>query len=232
VSDGYNLSEVDRQLAGLIRFGVVAELDEAAARVRVSTGGLTTDWLPWLTARASATRTWSAPRVGEQGLVLAQGGDPAQAVFLPGIYQDDFPAPVATKDREHILFPDGSTVDYNSATNTLRVDVAAGGNVIVNCKHVTVNTEDATVNASDHLTVDSPQSTFTGKVTVQGLLTYTAGMMGSGTGPGGKAAQISGPLALVSGAGITTDGGDIVAGAISLQGHTHHETGNETDPPT
>ena len=52
-------------------------------------------------------------------------------------------------------------------------------------------------------------------LTVNGLLTYTAGMAGSGGG--GAAAQISGSLKAT---------GDISAGAISLQNHTHTEQGD------
>ncbi|MNT49695.1 hypothetical protein D3C72_1865650 [compost metagenome] len=46
-------------------------------------------------------------------------------------------------------------------------------------------------------------------------------MVGSGTGPGGKTAQIDGDMAFINGHGITTDGGDIVAGNIALKGHKH-----------
>lgn len=59
-------------LANLLRLGTVAQLDVAEARVKVDIGGLVTDWVPWVpwvTGRAGATRTWSAPRVGEQVLL-------------------------------------------------------------------------------------------------------------------------------------------------------------------
>lgn len=48
-------------------------------------------------------------------------------------------------------------------------------------------------------------------------------MMGSGLGPGGKTAQIDGDMGFINGHGITTDGGDIVAGDISLQQHRTSE---------
>jgi phage baseplate assembly protein V len=205
----YELSEAQRALAGLIRFGVVMEVDVAASRVRVRTGGLESDWLPWLTARAGKTRTWSAPTVGEQGLVLSPGGDPAQGVFLAGLYQDAHPAPAASADHEHISYPDGSSVDYDSASNTLTVNVAAAGNVIVNCQQ-------ATVNAAASVLLDTPQTTCTGALTVQGLLTYQAGMAGSGGV--GAAAVIQGS--------IQVTGGDIQADTISLKGHGHMEQGD------
>lgn len=192
-------SETERILANMIRVGVIHALDVANARVRVRTGGLTTDWLPWLTARAGATRTWSAPRPGEQVLVLSPYGDPAQAVVLPAIYQDTYPAPAASQQLERVVFPDGSVVDYNSAGNTLTVTVAGSGNVVVNCKQ-------ATINADTSVTLNTPQTTCTGKLTVQGLLTYLAGMVGSSVG--GASASITGNVDF-NGGTLTHNGKDI-----------------------
>lgn len=201
----YELAELERLVANLIRVGVVSELDEANARVKVRTGGLTTDWLPWLTHRAGATRTWSAPRAGEQVLVLAPYGDPAQAVALPAIYQDDHPAPATTKDKERVVFPDGAFVEYDSAAKVLTVTTA--GNVVINCAN-------ATVNADTSVTLNTPQTTCTGKLTVHGLFTYLAGMVGSGGS--GASAQISGGFALTGGS-LTHNGKDV--------GSTHKHSG-------
>lgn len=219
MSDGWAQAETERILANMIRVGTIAQLDEANARVKVSVGGLSTDWLPWITARAGATRTWSAPRPGEQVLVLAPYGDPAQAVALPAIYQDSYPAPSGTKDAERVVFPDGSTVDYNSASNTLAVTVGGAGKVVVNCK-------EATINAETSVTLNTPQTTCKGKLTVEGLLTYLAGMNGS-TGSGASA-SISGNVDF-SGGSLTHNGKSI--GST----HTHSGVqpgGGTSGPPT
>lgn len=207
MDDAWAQSETERLVANLIRLGTVSELDEANARVRVDVSGMATDWLPWLTARAGATRTWSAPRTGEQVLVLAPYGDPAQAVVLPAIYQDTHPAPADTKDVEHVVFPDGSTVEYDSAANTLEVTVAGAAKVIVNCK-------EATINAETSVMFNSPQTTCTGKLTVQDLLTFQNGMNGTGS-------------VATSGGGFTHNGKNI--------GSTHTHTdpqGGVTGAPT
>ena len=203
MSDAWAQAETERILANMIRLGAVSELDEANARVRVKVGGLTTDWLPWLTSRAGATRTWSAPRPGEQVVVLAPYGDPAQAVVLPAIYQDTYPAPAATKDAERVVFPDGSTVDYNSATNTLQIDVAGAAKVIVNCK-------EATVNADTKVTLNTPETYCTGNLTVQKALNV------QGNGVGGAVAAITGNMA-ITGTSLTHNGKNI--------GSTHTHTG-------
>lgn len=157
----YDVSELNRQVANLVRIGSVAELDEANARVKLSVSGLTTDWLPWSAARAGKTRTWSPPQIGEQVIMVSPFGDMGQAVVVGSLFSDAAMAPAASKDRETTIYPDGSTVDYNSATNTLTVTVSATGNVVVNCKV-------ATINAETSVTLNSPQTKITGKLTVQG----------------------------------------------------------------
>jgi phage baseplate assembly protein V len=216
MNDAWAQSETERVLANMIRVGVVSALDEENARVQVDVGGLTTSWLPWVTSRAGATRTWSAPRAGEQVMVLAPYGDTTQAVVLPAIYQDDHPAPANSQNVERVEFPDGTFVEYNSETNTLNIDVAGDAKVIVNCK-------EATINAETSVTLNSPQTTCTGKLTVEGLLTYMAGMVGSG-GTGASAA-ITGDVAIT---GALTNNGKSVGST-----HTHREQGNgqPTSPP-
>lgn len=66
------------------------------------------------------------------------------------------------------------------------------------------------------LLVDAPQSVFTGAVTVQGLLTYQAGM--SGSGGSGATASIQGNIVVTS--------GNVTADSISLKGHGHIEQGD------
>lgn len=221
MSDKWAQAEAERILANLIRVGTVAELDAANARVKINVSGLTTDWLPWTTSRAGATRTWSAPRAGEQVLLLAPHGDLAQGVVVPSIYQDDHPAPADSQDKETTVYPDGSTVEYNSASNTLTVTVADGGNVVINCKHATINaendatinTETATISASASTTIDSPATTVTGTLTVQGLLTYQAGITGSGGG------TFTGNFA--------ASGGTFTHNSVNV-GSTHHHSGVQT----
>lgn len=164
------LSELDRRVANILRVGTVIELDAANARVKVDMGDLPSEWLPWGTGRAGTTRSWSAPSVGEQVMVFAPSGELADAVVGPSIFQDLHPAPASSGDQEHIVFPDGTTVDYNSASNTLTVTVAGSGNVVINCKN-------ATVNADTGVTLNTPETTCTGNLTV--AKNFTMGGTGS-----------------------------------------------------
>lgn len=123
----YDLGELQRQMANLVRIGKVVELDAATARVKVQAAGLTTAWLPWGAGRAGKTRQWSPPQVGEQVIIASPYGDLGQAVVIGSLFQDDSPAPAASADQETIVYPDGATQDYNSASSTFTLQVPAGG---------------------------------------------------------------------------------------------------------
>lgn len=207
----YEASEAQRLQANMIRIGTIAQLDAANARVKVNVSGLTTDWLPWIVQRAGATRTWSAPRAGEQVVVLAPYGDTSQGVVLPSIYQDDHPAPAASQDKESTVYPDGSTVEYDSASNTLTVTVSGAGNVVVNCKQ-------ATVNADTSVTLNTPEANCTGNLTVAGVTT-TGGLVSTGAAGG---AQITGG-AQIDG-GVTMTGGSVTHDGKNV-GSTHTHSG-------
>lgn len=86
--------ETGRRLENVVRRGTIAHVDLKAARVRVTTGQNTTDWLPWLALRAGGIdggRHWHPPVVGEQVLLLSQGGDLAQGIALLGLYSNAMP---------------------------------------------------------------------------------------------------------------------------------------------
>lgn len=116
-----NIQELARALRNMIRTGLVVETDLNAGRCRVQTGGMCTDWLQWLTHRAGRSRTWWAPSVGEQVLILAVGGELDTAFVLPGIYSGDNPAPSVSADALHIRFPDGAVIEYEPETSALTV---------------------------------------------------------------------------------------------------------------
>jgi len=69
--------------------------------------------------------------------------------------------------------------------------------------------KDVGVKTDGKVTVDAPESIFTGKVTVKGLFTYEAGLVGSG---GSIPAQITGKLQATE---IVTDSG------VNMDSHTH-----------
>ena len=82
------------------------------------------------------------------------------------------------------ISPDGQTIEIN-APNSL-----------------TVNTATATINASGSTSINSPETTISGHVTIQGGLSVS----------GGEGAQVDGSISA---------SGDITGGDISLQSHRH-----------
>lgn len=126
-------SDLHRCLANILRAGVVDQVDATSARVRVRSGELLTDWLPWLVQRAGDVVAWSAPSVGEQCLLLAPGGDLAAAVVLVGLYSTQIPAPSDDLKVALVRFPDGTILRHDFAARELLVDVAPGGSLTLRC---------------------------------------------------------------------------------------------------
>lgn len=116
----------------------------------------------------------------------------------------------------------------NAGSQVASVDIDPSGNVTVTHNgNLAVNTSGtadiqvtgaATLKAPN-VTIDSPQTTCTGALTVEGLFTYQAGMQGSGGT--GAAATING--------NVNVTGGDVTADSIGLKAHHHDDAqGGET----
>ncbi|AIX49304.1 baseplate assembly protein [Pantoea sp. PSNIH1] len=168
------IAEILRLLRNLIRIGTVSAVKLDDGLCRVDTGNNTTGWLHWLTARAGKTRSWNAPSVGEQVLVLCLGGELDTGFVLPGIFSDDNPAPSASADALHWSFPDGAVIEYEPATGAL---TASG-------------IQTATISAAVQVLLDTPlvectnllrtaQLDVTGGGTMKGDITHTAGSLSS-----------------------------------------------------
>lgn len=155
--------EHDRLIGNMAMLGVVMELDESQALVRVSCDGMMTGWIPWTAIGAGpGVRVWSAPEVGEQVVVLSPYGDPAQGVVIGRVYQDDYPPPASVKTTHRTEYADGTVVEYDRAAHRYTIDVGAGS-VVVNCKT-------ATVTASESVTLDAPTTHLTGDLKVDGKI--------------------------------------------------------------
>jgi hypothetical protein len=130
----------------------------------------------------------------------------------------------AAVDQFIHLKGDGSIVVDSSVKVTINAPVVEvnATTVDVNATTVDVDCTDATIDATTSatvttpaLTVDSPISTFTGLIQCTGI--------GAGTSP------TAGKMSVV---GTIDATGDVVGGGKSLTGHTHTETGTETNPPS
>ncbi|KAB1493331.1 phage baseplate assembly protein V [Serratia proteamaculans] len=170
------ISELARAVRNLIRIGVIVDVDATQARCRVQLGGNTSDWLQWLTCRAGGARTWWAPSVGEQVLLLALGGELDTAFVLPGIYSDDFPAPSASAEAYHNCFPDGAVIEYEPETGALAVTGIKTADVQAS-ESITANTKVVMVKAAESITLDTPEVVCTNKLTTGTLEVKKGGKM-------------------------------------------------------
>ena len=158
------INELERAIRNLIRSGVVTEVDTAQGLCRVQSGGIQTTWLNWLTTRAGRSRTWWAPSVGEQVLLLAIGGELDTAFVLPGIFSNDNPAPSASADAWHVAFPDGAVIGIKTADVTASDSITATVPVVL-------------VKAETRITLDTPEVVCTNKLTTGTLEVQKGGTM-------------------------------------------------------
>lgn len=193
------LQELARALRNMIRTGVIVETDLDAGRCRVQTGGIQTDWLQWLTQRAGRSRTWWAPSVGEQVMILAVGGELDTAFVLPAIFSDDHPAPSASADALHIAFPDGAVIEYEPETGALTVRGIKTADVTAS-ESITATVPVVLVKADTRITLDTPEVVCTNK-----LITGTLEVQKGGTMKGD----------------ITHSGGALTSNGVQVDDHGH-----------
>ncbi|SMB82401.1 phage baseplate assembly protein V [Pasteurella testudinis DSM 23072] len=118
------------------RFGLIAEVDHTLARVKVRSGTILTDWLPFAAMRAGTTKTWSPPTVGEQCLIISLSGELTTALVIIGIYTAGN-APSQSPNEHVIEFADGARFVYNQASSTLTI--IGVKNLVINCPNNTIN---------------------------------------------------------------------------------------------
>jgi len=198
------LNDMMRLLHNIVRIGNVSAVDLDNARCRVATGDNTTAWLPWLTSRAGGSRSWWAPSVGEQVLLLSMGGELNTAFVLPAIFSDAHPAPSASADAVHLSFPDGAVLEYEPANGALTVTGVKTA-VINATEKVSVTAPEIECHASTRITLDTPEVVCTNKLTTGSLEVKQGGSM---TG------------------NISHSGGSLTSNGIAL--HTHRHSGVQT----
>lgn len=215
----YAFGELDRRLGNMVRIGTVAAFDPAQG-VQVDLGELTTDWLPIGVKRAGKQRSWNPMDIGEQVVIVAPDGEVSQGVVVCSINQTKHPANGSAQGLWRETFDDGTVIEYDQATGGLRADVTSAGSITLHIGGTVLTLRDgqATLVADDY-TVQAPQTTFSGNVSIGGGLSVAGG------GTGGTS-SIIGNFAVV-GSTLTHNGRNIGGS------HTHTERGDgaETSPP-
>ena len=122
-----DLAALARLLENLIRFGVIAAVQMEPPRVQVTTGTLTTAWLPWLAWRAGADREWDPPTIGEQVILLSPSGQLANGIAVTGVFSDHIPANGNREGLHRRTYADGTVIEYDSVAHHLNATLADGG---------------------------------------------------------------------------------------------------------
>ncbi|MCT8469456.1 phage baseplate assembly protein V [Chromohalobacter canadensis] len=215
----HNVAELLRLIHNLIRLGTIAAVGHDAARVRVKSGELLTDWLPWTEGRAGTTRDWDPPTEGEQVIVFSPGGDPAAGVVLTGLYSRAHPAPANSGDVWHRVFPDGAVLEYDHAAHHLRADIP-GSAGLTTSGAVTVSADGA-IKATTKSTLNA---TATGGATIDAntVINGNLTLNGNFSQPAGKKATMAGDVAFKG--AVTSNGKDI----SSKHAHDRVEPGSGT----
>ena len=127
----YELTELNRRLANLLKLGKIEETDYTGIipRARVRTGELLTAFLPMLTTRAGNDSTWWPLAIGEQVIILSPSGDTGQGVILGSINQNNYSAIENTESIYKTEFSDGAIIQYNKESQTLDVTLPDGGTI-------------------------------------------------------------------------------------------------------
>lgn len=134
--EAFDLVELARRLANVVREGTVAAVDAAAYRVRVAYDtdeagrAVLTAPIPWVTHRAGPDRDWWAPEVGEQVVLLAPSGELTQALAMPALYSDAMPAPSDDADKRVQRHSDGAVFEYDRAAHRWTVTIPEDGEIV------------------------------------------------------------------------------------------------------
>lgn len=121
------IAELERRVAGIVRHGTVAQVDPAAARVRLRLGtaddggDFLSPWVPYAQI-AGALKAHVPPTPGQQFSLIAPAGDWRQAFAVPLTWTTNNPAPSGAGDE--------NVITYGSVNLRLRADglrIVVGG---------------------------------------------------------------------------------------------------------
>ena len=178
------IAELTRRIDNLLRLGTVAEVKGDLCRVK--SGELLTQFRPFFTSRAGTAKTSWRPTVGEQVMLLSLSGDLTNAYILPALYSDENPEPDDSANRDRTVYPDGAVIEYDPDTSALNVS----------------GIKTANVQASELVTIDCPNSVFTGNLQVKKKLTVDQGAKVTGAIEHSGKMTNSGGMAITGGANI------------------------------
>ncbi|KAA5602801.1 phage baseplate assembly protein V [Roseospira marina] len=116
-------ADLHRRAGNMLRVGTVAAVDHGRARVRVTIAGRASAWLPWPADVGRNFIAWRPLRPGQQVLVAAPSGDPANAVIVQTLYSGALPAPDTDPEADAVHYDDGTVHRYHTGDHEHRLDL-------------------------------------------------------------------------------------------------------------
>ena len=137
---------------GLWRIGVVDGFEyeqsvrQGRCRVRLidKRPGILTKPFPVVMSFAGVDKFFVMPKIGDRVAILADENCD-DGIIIGAVYTKQTTPPVSTSDKHHILFDDGTFLEYDKAAKILTVDckgdisVRASGNVKITGKKIDLN---------------------------------------------------------------------------------------------
>lgn len=180
-----------------IKYAYVSQVDPGSGKVKIDFIELeiTSDWIPVLVKQTKDNKHFWLPDVGEH-VVAIMDENLERGVVLGSIYsQKNTPGPAAGEGVESAEFSDGTTIRYNRNLGELSID--AVGDVVILCENILLT-------ANSEVILDSPSTTITGDLQVDGEVVAD---------------------------GEVTGGNAIPVNAIGLTTHVHPAGTPTTGPP-
>lgn len=153
----------------MIRFGIISETDpsKGLARVAFEEDDLTTDWLPFVVAKAQRDSYFYCPDVGEHvACLMDQNAE--NGVILGAIYDAKSAPKASSEDLASVVFDDGSKVVFDRSNGKLEIDTQ-GEIVIKSASNVSIECQTATIKANS-VEIDAANSAVKGNLSVDGTL--------------------------------------------------------------
>lgn len=125
-----SIPDLYRRLENLIRLGTVEDIDVSATPrplIRIKSGELLSEWVPFFTSSAGDHKDNHAPTKGELCVMFSPGGEPSQAVVITGLFSDLFPAQEFPAGGRRLTFKDGCDIKYDPSSKTLTATLPDGG---------------------------------------------------------------------------------------------------------
>ena len=160
---------MDPMLKNLIRVGSVSAINPEKCTARVvfaDRSEVVSFELPVLVRGSLRNKDYWMPDPGEQVVCLFLPSGNAQGFIIGSIYSERDKPPVTEGNKRHMLFSDGTVIEYDSSTSKLLID--AKGSVEIDARgNVTINTADTiSITAPKGITLSATDITGTGVVIV------------------------------------------------------------------